>query len=110
MLMHNGFMADDEIERLLREIDATNASAAQPPAGDLEKKANTPATTDGSTGGRLAFAVVSGVGMGVVAFGAGAFLWFVPFINPSALDMGFGGAIAGFLTGLIAGPPRWFSS
>ena len=108
--MHNGLMADDEIERLLREIDATKASAAGPSSGAVEKKSQSPATTEGSTGGRLAFAVASGVGMGVVAFGAGAFLWLVPFINPSALDMGFGGAIAGFLTGLIAGPPRWFSS
>ena len=31
-------------------------------------------------------------------------------VNPSALDMGLGGAIAGFVTGLIAGPPKWFSS
>jgi hypothetical protein len=103
-------MADDEIERLLREIDATNAAAGAKPGSSVEKKTNTPANTDGSAGGRLAFSLVAGVSMGVVAFGAGAFLWLVPFINPSAIDMGFGGAIAGFVTALIAGPPRWFSS
>jgi len=107
-------MADDDIERLLREVNATSSGAtssvATTPGDSVEKKSNSPAKADGAGGGRLAFAVVSGVGMGAVAFGAGAFLWLVPFINPSALDMGFGGAIAGFLTGLIAGPPRWFSS
>ena len=58
----------------------------------------------------VAFSVIAGVGMGAATFGVGAFLWFVPFINPSALDMGLGGAIAGFVTGLIAGPPKWFSN
>jgi hypothetical protein len=109
-------MADDEIERLLREIDATNSSAK--PGGSVEKATggavakndNLPAKSGESGGGRLAFAVVAAVGAGVVTFGVGAFLWLVPFINPSALDMGFGGAIAGFITALLAGPPRWFSS
>jgi hypothetical protein len=103
-------MADDDIERLLREIDAVNGTAKPAAGGSVEKKSGTPATTSGTGGGRLAFSIVAGVGMGAVAFGVGAFLWLVPFINPSALDMGFGGLIAGFLTGLIAGPPRWFSS
>ena len=103
-------MADDEIERLLREIDATNNSAAPAPGSAVEKPKNTPATTDDGGGGRFAFAVIAAVAMGVVTFGFGAFLWLVPFINPSALDMGFGGAIAGFVTAFITGPPRWFSS
>ncbi len=102
-------MADDEIERLLREINATNATPAAS-SGSVEKSDRSPATREDGGGGRLAFSVVAGVGMGVATFGVGAFLWFVPFINPSALDMGLGGAIAGFVTGLIAGPPKWFSN
>jgi hypothetical protein len=101
-------MADDEIERLLREIDAANSATAARPSGEVAKPGREVATTD-SGGGRLAFSVVAAVGMGAVAFGVGAFLWFVPVINPSAIDMGFGGAIAGFITGLVAGPPKWFS-
>ena len=97
-------MAEDEIERLLREIDATSAgSTAQPPA---RKAAAEPATTDAGTGGgRVAFAVLSGGVMGVGAF---LFAVFTPWTD--AWDMGFAAAGAAFLTGLVAGPPKWFSS
>jgi hypothetical protein len=103
-------MAEDEIERLLREVEATNTGKPAPSPSGTPAKRSPAEPAPASGGGRLAFAVLSGVGMGAVSFGVGAFLWLVPFINPSALDMGFGGAIAGFLTALLAGPPRWFSS
>ena len=103
-------MADDEIERLLREIDAANSTAAGRPPAEVAKPAGKEVEAANSGSGRLAFSLVAAVAMGVGAFGVGAFLWFVPLINPSALDMGFGGAIAGFFTALIAGPPRWFSN
>ncbi|MBK9738591.1 MAG: hypothetical protein IPO93_03565 [Actinobacteria bacterium] len=103
-------MADDEIERLLREIDATNRPAAPTPGSAVEKPKNTPATTDDKSGGRFAFAVIAAVAMGVVTFGLGAFLWFLPLVDPNPLSMGFGGALAGFVTAFITGPPRWFSS
>jgi hypothetical protein len=105
----NGRMADDEIERLLREIDATTTPPTSAAGSDLAKGAKAPAVPSADGGGRLAFAVVAAVGGGALTFGFGAFLWLVPFINPSALDLGVGGAIAGFVTGLVAGPPRWFS-
>jgi hypothetical protein len=100
-------MADDEIERLLREVQATTSGAGATPA---QRPAAEVAPVKDGGGGRLAFAGIAAVTMGAVSFGVGAFLWLVPFVNPSALDMGFGGAVAGFVTALIAGPPRWFSS
>ena len=98
-------MADDEIERLLREIDAANASAQPKSGGEVAKKDNSPATTAGSGGGRLAFSVIAAVGLGAAT-------WFVGLVLPftSAVSAGIGGAIAAFITAFVAGPPRWFSS
>jgi hypothetical protein len=108
-------MADDEIERLLREIDATNAAAKPQDAvakqgspdnkGSLDKKRNVPATSEDHAGGRLAFSIIAAVGLGAAT-------WFIGLILPftSAVSAGIGGAIAAFLTAFIAGPPRWFSS
>ena len=96
-------MADDEIERLLREIDAANASATGKPTGDVAKVSKDVERTKGG-GGRLAFSVVAAVGLGAAT-------WFVGLILPftSAVSAGIGGAIAAFVTAMIAGPPRWFS-
>jgi hypothetical protein len=97
-------MADDDIERLLREIDATSsprpsASPAKAAGAEVAK------TDDGKPGGRVAFAVGAGV---VTGLGAWLFGVFTPWTD--ALDMGFAAAVAAFLTGLVAGPPKWFSS
>jgi hypothetical protein len=97
-------MAEDEIERLLREIDAT--SGAKPPATPaVRPEAEVARTDDGKSGGRVAFAVGAAAVTGV---GAWVFGVFTPWTD--ALDMGFAAAAAAFLTGLVAGPPRWFSS
>ena len=100
-------MAEDEIERLLREIDAT--SSTKPPATPATPA--TPASREvakadnGTAGGRVAFAVGAA---GVTGIGAWLFGVFTPWTD--ALDMGFAAAVAAFLTGLVAGPPKWFSS
>lgn len=97
-------MAEDEIERLLREIDAT--SGAKPAATPAAKPtAEVARTDDGKPGGRVAFAVGAAAVTGV---GAWVFGVFTPWTD--ALDMGFAAAAAAFLTGVVAGPPRWFSS
>ena len=97
-------MAEDEIERLLREIDATSSPkpAAQPAPSSSREVAK---ADGGSAGGRLAFAVGAA---GVTGVGAWLFGVFTPWTD--ALDMGFAAAVAAFLTGLVAGPPKWFSS
>jgi hypothetical protein len=97
-------MAEDEIERLLREIDATSG-AKQPAAPAAKPTAEVARTDDGKPGGRVAFAVGAAAVTGV---GAWVFGVFTPWTD--ALDMGFAAAVAAFVTGLVAGPPRWFSS
>jgi hypothetical protein len=95
-------MAEDEIERLLREVERTTS-------GTPQKRDETPREVekpeDGKPGGRLAFAGISAVLLGV---GGWLFGIFTPWTD--ALDMGFAAAVAAFLTALVAGPPRWFSS
>lgn len=101
-------MAEDDIERLLREVNALgNAgsapdhAAARQGGSDLEPAA---AKSQGA-GGRLAFAIGSGVVLG----GAG---WFVGLVLPfvGSFSSGLGAALGGFVAALVAGPPRWFSS
>jgi len=107
-LGQNGQMADDDIERLLREIDATGSTAPRQPSGAVSPsgaKGKEVAEAGGGAGGRLAFAVGAGV---VTGIGAWLFGIFTPWTD--ALDMGFAAAVAAFLTGLVAGPPKWFSS
>jgi hypothetical protein len=97
-------MAEDEIERLLREIDAASG-AKQPPAPAEKQSAEVARAEGGNPGGRVAFAVGAAV---VTGAGAWVFGIFTPWTD--ALDMGFAAAVAAFLTGVVAGPPKWFSS
>lgn len=100
-------MADDDIQRLLNEINTATGGASQPTSSGSQP-ASAPPGRDlvrKGAGGRIAFAVVSGIGMGVLAWVAGVLL---PFVD--AFSAGVGGLIAGFATAVIAGPPRWFSS
>ena len=97
-------MAEDEIEKLLREVAGTNKGGS----AEVAKPAGSSPTRRGpdqAGGGRFAFAAIAGVGLGVAA-------WFVGLILPftSAVSAGIGGAFAAFVVALIAGPPRWFSS
>ena len=95
-------MAEDEIERLLREVQ--QQTGATPPA--KAPASNPPATTDGAGGGvgRVTFA-----GGSAVVLGAGAWLFGVLTPFTTATELGVGAAIGAFVTGLVAGPPRWMS-
>jgi len=97
-------MADDDIERLLREVKATSSGSTNPP-GEVQKRSSDIEESSGDAGGRLAFSMVAA---GITGVGAFLFGVFTPWTD--ALDMGFAAAVAGFLTALVAGPPRWFSS
>ena len=94
-------MADDEIERLLREVAGT--TGGQPARQDQPKEVDRRST--GGTGGRLAFAGIAAAAMGVLGWGVGLIL---PFLG--AGSAGVGAACGAFVTALVAGPPRWFSS
>ena len=93
-------MADDEIERLLREIDATGGS--RPPATRPDAQP-AKAAQPRESGGRLVFAGVAAVGLGGSAF---LFALITPFTDNFWTAAGAAGGA--FVTGLVAGPPRWF--
>ena len=98
----------DDIDKLLREIDAMNkggASSAQVPATPQEKQvAATGSAKASSSGGRVAWAGMSAVG-GFFAGGlAGAIL---PLIGSGSAAAG--AALGAALAAAISGPPGWFS-
>ncbi len=96
-------MAEDEIERLLREVQ--QSSGATPPA--QQTPSAPPATTDPKSGGgisRVGFATGS-----AVVLGAGGWLFGILTPFTTATELGLGAAIGAFVTGLVAGPPRWLS-
>jgi hypothetical protein len=91
---------DDEIERLLREVDAMSTG----------KGSSTPAVRGGApapskddeglspVGTGLVAGAVCGVGVG----GAALLWWLVPFLpGPSPLTMGAGAFVGAFLTGAV---------
>jgi predicted lipid-binding transport protein (Tim44 family) len=99
-------MADDDIEKLLREIDAMNQAqrpGATPPA--QVAKASTPEPA--RPGGRGAWAGASAVGGLVVGGAAGTVLWFLPYV--STVSTAIGAALGGAAIGLVSRPPDWFS-
>lgn len=103
-LRHTEQMADDDIERLLREVNAMNSPAGQP----AKAPQNTPARateSSGGAGGRIVFAVGSGAVLGVAGWFGGLIM---PFVG--SFSAGVGAAFGAFVAALIAGPPRWFSS
>jgi hypothetical protein len=64
-----------------------------------------PARIPGQRSGRIAFSVVAGLVVGGSGWVAGLIL---PFLG--SVSMGFGAALGAFVTAMVAGPPRWFSS
>ena len=113
-LGHTEVMADDDIERLLREVNAMNnpsspaAGGRSPEASKSKDVAKKDDSCGGGAGGRLAFAVASAVVVGGLGAAFGAILFVLPFVGP--ITTGVGAALGGFITALVAGPPRWFSS
>lgn len=113
----------DDIERLLREVDALNAGGA--PAGgsagkEVASRGSTPQPkgrkgkeveeSGGSAGGRVAFALLAAVVVGVIGAFVGMFLGPIPLLATGFWATGLGAAFGAFLTALVAGPPRWFDS
>jgi len=95
----------DDIEKLLAQVSQTT----QPPSSTPAKKSRSEVAKPGDPkpGGRFAFAVITALIFGGVAFVVG---WlFTPFVL-TGTSMGVGAALGSFATALIAGPPRWFSS
>jgi len=83
----------------------TPASAGKSVEKSRSREVTKSEESAGGAGGRLAFAVGSGVVLG----GAG---WFFGLLMPfvGSFSSGVGAALGAFTASLIAGPPRWFSS
>lgn len=90
---------DDEIERLLREVDAMNSGKkAQPPAR-TDQSGAAPADDGLSPVGT---GLVAGVVSGVVVGGATLLFWLVPFVpGPNPVSVGAGAFVGAFLTGTV---------
>ncbi len=97
-------MPDDDIEKLLKEINATSAAPSSPaqPSSPSQEVAR---GEKKSPGGRLAFGIVAAATIGFTGALMGLIM---PFIG--MWSTGIGAAAGAFITGIIAGPPRWFSS
>lgn len=93
-------MADDDIERLLREVAGTTGSGAAAP----RQESASPARRTETVQGRIGFAVGAGAVLGVGG-------WFVGLILPflGAGSMGVGAAFGAFVTAAVTGSPRWLS-
>ena len=103
----------DAIEKLLAQVSQGTASAPATSGTVAAKGGSAPAKRDSDKrdsdkpGGRLAFAVIAAAIFGGMAFVVGWLL--TPFVL-TGTSMGLGAALGAFATGIIAGPPRWFSS
>ncbi len=100
-------MDDEELAKLMREIDAMDGKAPAP----APSAASVPAVTGSSevarqeSGGKGRWVVVAAVGGGVIGFVLGSVLWFVPGV--SGISTGIGAALGGALVALFGRPPRW---
>jgi hypothetical protein len=96
----------DDIDKLLREIDAMNAGQGAALPAPAQNKALEPAATAGSGGGggRVAWAGASGVG-GLLLGGVTGLL--LP--GMGMVQAGLAAALGAVVTGFVSGPPDWFS-
>ena len=96
----------DDIDRLLREIDAMNAGQGAALPAPAQNKAIEPAAASSSGSGRVAWTGASAVG-GLLAGGVvGTVLTFLPYVSTASTAVG--AALGAGLAGLVSGPPAWF--
>lgn len=93
---------DDDIERLLREVEALEGKR---PASPAPKSESAPEPAEGGSG-RMSWTLVSALGGGGAGFLVGLLLGFLPWV--SAMSTAIGAALGAALVALIAGPPSWF--
>jgi len=104
---------DEDLAKLMREIDAMNGSPAEsapaPPAPTAAVPATTGsnevATTDDASSPRAKWTGMAAIGGGVSGFIAGTVLWFLPGVN--SISTGIGAAFGAAVVAAISGPPKW---
>lgn len=103
-------MDDEELAKLMREIDQFDASsggggvqpqAAGAPSGGAEPSKEV-ATQSGS---KSKWVGIAAVGSGAGGLLVGSFAWFIPGVSP--LSTAIGAALGGAITALVGQPPRW---
>jgi hypothetical protein len=93
-------MDDEELAKLMREIDAMDGKAPVPAGSQSSQEVATR-----ESGGKGRWVVVAAVGGGVIGFVLGSVLWFIPGV--SGISTGIGAALGGALVALFGRPPRW---
>jgi hypothetical protein len=95
----------DDIDKLLREIDAMNAGSGQGAAlpAPAQNKAIEPAATSSGGSGRVAWTGASAVGGLLLGSAAGLFL-----PGMGMIQGGLAAALGALVTGFVSGPPEWF--
>ena len=105
-----GVSQPDDIDKLLREIDAMNQrSAGGTPPAVPGPAASPPVARDagsGSGGSRAAWTGVGAVGGLVTGGFVGSVLAFLPLLSPGSTAVG--AAIGGALVAFFSRPPGWF--
>lgn len=99
----------DDIEKLLREIDAMNAGSAQAkplPAPAQGKAVEAAPGAKAQGGGRAAWAGTSAIGGLFVGGFVGTVLTFLPYVSTASTALG--AALGAAAAGAISGPPGWF--
>jgi hypothetical protein len=95
----------DDIDRLLREIDAMNAGQGAALPAPEQNRAIEPAKPAGGSG-RVAWTGASAIG-GLLAGGVvGTLLTFLPYVSTASTAVG--AALGAALAGFVSGPPAWF--
>ena len=97
-------MDDDELAKLMREIDQfDNPGTAATPAPAPVERSKEVATTGSAAKGK--WGAVAAVGGGIVGAVVGGFLWFLPGVD--SVSTGLGAALGGAIVALVGKPPKW---
>lgn len=99
--------ADDDIERLLREVESLeHGQRAQPPANAPRKDvAQTPQEDTGGMS-RATWAALAALGGGAAGFVIGSLLFFLPGVD--GFSTALGAALGAALVAFASGPPQRF--